>query len=74
MFSRGKVPRGIYVELESQHVLTWQSSTWHLRGRQHGFKLESVRLGLLKVKPSLRDSILESLQPCPLSCLVMSVR
>ena len=39
------------------------------RGRHEGFKLESVRLGLLKVKPSLRDSIFKGLYFWQWSCL-----
>ena len=39
------------------------------RGRHEGFKLESVRLGLLKVKPSLRDSIFKGLHFWQWSCL-----
>ena len=39
------------------------------RGRQHGFKRESMRLGLLKVKPSLRNSIFKGLHFWQWSCL-----
>ena len=39
------------------------------RGRHEGFKLESVRLGLLKVKPSPRDSIFKALHVWQWSCL-----
>ena len=39
------------------------------RGRHEGFKLKSVRLGLLKVKPSLRDSIFKGLHFWQWSCL-----
>ena len=39
------------------------------RGRHEGFKLESVRLSLLKVKLSLRDSIFKGLHVWQWSCL-----
>ena len=39
------------------------------RGPHEGFKLESMRLGLLKVKLSLRDLIFKALHVWHWSCL-----
>ena len=50
-------PRGIYVELESQKLEFLVDATW----TPLPFKLESLRLGLLKVKPSLKGSSFKAL-------------
>ena len=49
----GRIPRGVHVELKSLKL------DFHVDATYTTFKLESLRLGLLKVKPSLRYSSLK---------------